>query len=77
MVANTQVVWLGLWPSSFEVLVGSCLVILFLICPGSGILAGISVLMVYPPDRWNPDIIGALRLYVGFWGILKVQRWIF
>ena len=32
---------------------------------------GISVLMVCPPDHQNLVIITALRLYVGFWCILK------
>ena len=26
-----------------------------------------------PPDHWNPVIINALKLYVGFWGIPKGQ----
>ena len=54
-----------LLPNFLEVLVGSCHVSLVLICPGLGILDGISVLLVCPPDHWNPVIISALRLYVG------------
>ena len=34
---------------------------------------GISVLMVLSQDHWNPVIISALRLFVGFWGIPKDQ----
>ena len=37
----------------------------------------ISVLMVSPPDHWNLVIINALSLYVGSWGIPKVQHWSF
>ena len=66
-----------LFPSYLVVLVGSCHVVLVLTCLGYGILAGISVLMVCLPDLWNPVIINALRRYVGFWGILKVQLWSF
>ena len=29
--------------------------------------------MASPPDHWNPVIINALVLYVGFWGIPKGQ----
>ena len=38
---------------------------------------GINVLMVWTPDHENLAIINALRRYVGFWGILKVQLWSF
>ena len=38
-----------------------------------GILDGISVLMGLRLDHLNPVIINALRLYVGFWGIPRVQ----
>ena len=34
MVVSTSVVWLGLWPSSLVVLVGSCHVVLVLTCLG-------------------------------------------
>ena len=57
--------------SCLVVLVGSCLVGLVLTCPGKGILDGISVLMGPRLDPWNPVIIDALRLYVGFRGIPK------
>ena len=40
------VAWFVPLPSCLGVLVGSCLVDLVLICPGQGILDGISVLMV-------------------------------
>ena len=59
--------------SYLVVLVGLYLAILVLICLGQGILGGISVLMVCPPERWNLAIINALRLFVGFWGTLKGQ----
>ena len=32
---------------------------------------GISVLMVYPPDHWNPATINALKLFVGVLGYPK------
>ena len=41
--------------------------VLVLICPGQGILDGISVLMGLRQDHWNPVIISALRLHAGFW----------
>ena len=34
-------------------------------------MRGFSVLMGLRQDHWNPVIINALRLYVGFWGIPK------
>ena len=41
--------------------------VLALICPGLGILNGISVLMGSRLDHWNPVIINTLRLFVMFW----------
>ena len=40
-------------------------------------LVGINVLMAWTPDLKNLAIINALRRYVGFWGILRVQLWSF
>ena len=71
MVVSFLVAWYVLLASSLEVLVGFCLVGLALICPGQGILVGISVPTVYLLDHWNPVIINALRLSVGFWGYPK------
>ena len=77
MVVSFSVAYFVPFPSYLEVLVGLCLVILVLTCLVEGILGGISVLMASPPDHWNPVFINALKLYVGFWGILKVQLWSF
>ena len=65
LYASSSVVWFGHLPSYLVVLAGSSLVGLVLICPGQGILVGISVLMVSKLDHWNP--VKAPTLYHYFY----------
>ena len=74
MGVSLSVAWLERCPSSLEVWVGSCHVVLVPICPGFFVWGGINAPMVLPPDHWNLVTINALVRCVEIWAILKGQQ---